>query len=55
MQKENKSSLFLKENQSNHGKNLFCKEEASMKTQPVPCYTFVSILVFVKNTFSMQK
>lgn len=55
MQKENKSSLFLKENQSNHGKNLFCKEEALVKTKPVPFYTFVSILVFFKNTFSMQK
>lgn len=55
MQKENKSSLFLKENQSNHGKNLFCKGEASIKSKPIPFYIVVFILVFLKYTFSMQK
>lgn len=55
MQKENRSSLFLKESQSNHGKNLFCKEETSIKTKPLPFYTFQSILVIFKSTFSIQK
>lgn len=51
MQKENETSVFLKGNQSNHGKNLFCKEEAAIKTKFVPFYTFVSILAFKKIYF----
>lgn len=51
MQKENRSSLFLKENQNKQGKNLFCEEETSIKARPLPFYTLQSILVIFKNTF----
>lgn len=51
MQKENRSSLFLKENQNKRGKNLSCKEETSIKAKPLPFYTFQSILVIFKKYF----